>query len=198
MNTTQAIDRFKTYLKRLEGYSEEAFSSALPAIHVRNVTKGGYFVKAGDTARQFGFIVSGLLRSFYLKDGDEITTCLCHEERFASSTASFITQTPSHISIRAIEESVVVTIAYADLQKLQRVHPFWTHFVRMTAEIEFLFLENYSLRYAHETAEEKYMRLLQEYPGIINRAPLQYIASFLGIKPETLSRIRKRTARRIS
>lgn len=198
MNSSVAIERFKQYLKGLDGYSKEAFSAALPWLHVRTVPKGEYLVRAGDTSRHFGFVTEGLVRSFYLRDGDEITTCLCSETRFASSTASFITQTPSHISIRAVEDSTIVLLGFRHLQNLLSSHPFWSGFSRKIAEIEFLFLENYSVRYAHETAEEKYLRLLREHPGIVNRVPLHYIASFLGIKPETLSRIRKKTARRIS
>lgn len=198
MNTSVAIDQFKGYVKTLEGYSTAAFSIALPWMIVRTIPKGGYFVKAGDTSLHFGYIADGMVRSYYLKDGEEITTCLCSESKFASSTASFITQTPSHISIRAIEEATIVQISYHHLQKLKAKDPFWSNFSRIIAEREFLFLENYNTRYARETAEEKYLRLLKEFPGIVNRAPLHYIASFLGIKPETLSRIRRKTSRSIS
>ncbi|MFH1160583.1 MAG: Crp/Fnr family transcriptional regulator [bacterium] len=198
MNQESAIGRFKSFLRTLDGYSEVAFSLALPFMHIRTILKGNYFVEAGHTSQHFGFIASGILRTFYLREGEEITTCLCDEEAFATSTASFITQTPSHISVRAIETSTVVTISYHDLQKLYALHSFWLGFGRMIAEKEFLFLENYNLRYSHETAEEKYLRLLREHPGMVNRVPLQYIASYLGIKPETLSRIRKKTAHRIS
>jgi len=198
MNTSKAIDRFKSYLESLEGYSNESFAAAYPLLTVRIIPKGGYFLRAGETSRYFGYITEGLVRSFYLRDGEEITTCLCSESRFASSTASFITQTPSYINIRAIEETTIVLLGFRHMQKLGISHPFWSVFARKVAEIEFLFLENYQIRYAGETAEQKYLRLLKENPGIINRVPLHYIASFLGIKPETLSRVRKKTAHRIS
>lgn len=198
MNLDNAIAHFKEYLQKNTSFDKPAFEDGIPFMHLQFVPKNELFVEAGKISRNFGIIVSGMMRSYFLEDGNEITNCLCSDNAFANSTGSFISQTPSEINVQAIEDTYVLTISFEDLNKLYAKHAFWSNVGRLIAEKEFCSADCRQRCYSHQQAADKYMQLMKDNPGFINRVPLQYIASLLGIRPETLSRIRKKTARRIS
>jgi len=198
MQLEDAIKKFKEFLKSTSAFDVESFNLALPFFEIRTLKKGEYFVEVDKTCRHFAFVVSGLMRAFSYEGNDETTTCLCNENTIASSTVSFITQTPSDISIQALSDVMLLTISHAHLQELYSKSAYWQKVGRIVAEIEFMSDRQTSWRNSSLPAMEKYLVLLKENPGIVNRVPLQYIASYLGIKPETLSRIRKKIATRIS
>jgi CRP-like cAMP-binding protein len=198
MSEIEALRAFENYLKTVTEWDEEAFYAAQPFFGIRHLKKGDYFVEADKTCRYFGFIAKGLMRAYLLLDGDEVTTCFCSENTFATSTTSFITQTPSSVSIQAMEETVLLTISWDHMHQLYKQYSFWMKVGMIIIEKEFMSLECQRQCYDTQAAEDRYMLLMKENPGIVNRIPLQYIASYLGITPETLSRIRKRTAHRIS
>ncbi|MCX6234008.1 MAG: Crp/Fnr family transcriptional regulator [Bacteroidetes bacterium] len=198
MSEIEALRAFENFLKTVTEWDEEAFHAAQPFFGIRHLKKGDYFVEADKTCRYFGFIAKGLMRAYLLLDGDEVTTCFCSENTFATSTTSFITQTPSSVSIQAMEDTVLLTISWDHLHQLYKQYPFWMKVGMIIIEKEFMSLECQRQCYDTQAAEDRYMLLMKENPGIVNRIPLQYIASYLGITPETLSRIRKRTAHRIS
>ena len=193
-----AIEKFRKYLKSFSDFDVNAFNDVLPFIKVVELKRNQHFVEVGKTCTHFGFIISGLLRAFYLDDGNEEITCICTENEYATSTTSFITQTPSNIFITAIEDSTVLCISHSDLNKLYQKHPFWAKVGRILIEKEFVNADYRTRYHDRKSAEKKYLELLKDNPEISNRVPLHYIASFIGITPETLSRIRKKTSKRIS
>lgn len=195
MESQDAIDKFNSYLKTIPGYSKDAFEMALPFIQVRNLKKGEHFVERGKTCRHFAYVADGILRAYSLYDGDESTTCLCSDNTFATSTISFITQTPSNVSIQALDNVMLVLISHENLHQLYAKSPFWEKVGRVVTEREYIELQQSSWRNGPIPAHDKYLILLKENPGITNKVPLQYIASYIGITPETLSRIRKKIAK---
>lgn len=198
MEVHVAIDKFKGYLKTIPGYSLNEFELALPFIQVKALKKGECFVERGKTCKHFAFVADGILRAYSLYDGVESTTCLCSDNTFATSTISFITQTPSNVSIQALEEVTLVLISHENLNQLYSKSPFWEKVGRVVAEREYIELQQSGWRNGPIPAHDKYLTLLKENPGIVNRVPLQYIASYIGVTPETLSRIRKKIATRNS
>lgn len=175
-------------------FNEEEFDLARPYFNIRDLKKGELFVEKFSTCRYFAFLVSGTMRSFLNFEGEEITECICSENTTATSTVSFITQTPSRISIQALDNVVLLTISYSKLQELYGQSTFWQKAGRIIAEKEYIEEQQNSWRNKPIPASEKYLTLLKENPGIVNRVPLHYIASYLNIKPETLSRIRKKVS----
>jgi hypothetical protein len=198
MELETSIQKFISFLRSVTQFEEDSFNIALPFFEIRHLQKGEYFIKKNKTCRYFAFVVSGIMRAIMEDETDESTTCICNENAFATSTVSFINQTPSNISIQALDHVVLLTISYSNLQKLYYTSAFWQKVGRIVAEREFMSEQNTSWRNSHIPATEKYLTLLKENPGIINKVPLQYIASYLHIKPETLSRIRKKISTRIS
>ncbi|MCX6256860.1 MAG: Crp/Fnr family transcriptional regulator [Bacteroidia bacterium] len=198
MELKTGIELFKNFLQKNTLFDEEAFNKAVPFMKLQHISKNALFVEEGKMCWNFGFILSGLMRSFFNEEGNEITTCFCKDNAIASSTSGFITQTPSPINVQALDDTYLLIIPFDELKNLFLKYPFWSNVGRLIAEREFLYTDCLHRCYSHQQAIEKYLQLLTDMPGIINQVPLQYIASFLGIRPETLSRIRKKTARRIS
>lgn len=191
-----AIKRFEDFLKSIITFDNEAFAYAKQYFNIIELKKGHFFAESGKVCRNFGFIVSGYMRAFYFEDGIEVTTCLCSENFFATSTTSFILQKPSEINIVAIEPTIILSISHSDLDLLYNKFDFWAKVGRIIMEKEFMNADCRNRCNVRQKPDEKYLNLINENKGILNHVPLQIIASYLGVTPETLSRIRKRTAKK--
>lgn len=151
-----------------------------------------YILVAGKISTQIHFIELGLVRTFYLKDGKEITTYLSTDNNFVSSYSSFINQTKSYENIQCLETTETFSIEYEDMHELYETIPQWQKIGRILAEQNVICLADRLLKLQSITAKEKYKEFLKTYPDkIVQRTPLIHIASYLGITPESLSRIRK-------
>ena len=152
--------------------------------------KGDYLLKEGETCKKSFALESGIIRKFYLNDGKEITTEFYFKDDIALSFKSYISQKPSNEYLQVLEKTVVMVTDYDDVQKLQKTHP-------QLIELELMFMQQYviwldeRLFHFHTLdAKQKYELLVNKTPHIIQNIPLNYIASYLGVSPETISRIR--------
>ena len=147
---------------------------------------------AGQRCRHLYFVDSGALRGSYTLDGKEITHWFAFENDFVTSFHSFITQQPAVESIYLLEGCVLWSIAKTDLEGLLNAHHQLERLLRLAYETYYIRLEERFVAAQFKTAAERYSELLQQAPHLIERVPLGYIASYLGISAETLSRIRGR------
>ena len=185
------LEQFKQLIKQFPHYTDDAYEIAVPYFKQQKLKKGEYLLTEGHISKKIAFIASGLFRSFYLKDGIEITTCFCKENTFTTSFKSLITKQPSDLSIQAIEDAELLVIQFEDLQKLYEKHLFWQQVGRLVAEQEFITVESYTRFLNDKTAKQRYLQILKHENDILQRVPLIYLASYLQVAPETLSRIRK-------
>lgn len=186
------MDKFKQFLKNIAPITDNDFADTISFFTKLNLQKGDFFVKQDKVCQHIAFIVKGTLRIFYINNkGEETTSCFCTENNFTTSYKSFILQQPSNLSIQAIEETELLVIDYNNLQKLYKSRPIWQNIGRTVAEREYIVMEKYASVLNNETAKEKYLRLLQEQPIVIQKATVEDIASYLGITRRTLSRIRQ-------
>ena len=138
------------------------------------------------------FLQQGALRGYYTLDGKEITHWFAFENDFATSFHSFITQQPAVENIQLLEGSILWCISKEKLNALLDQHSEIERLVRIVYENYYIRLEERFINSHYKAASERYQDLLQQSPHIIERVSLGYIASYLGISQETLSRIRNR------
>lgn len=179
-----------------------ALSSVLPSEQLegfmsmgqlKTLSSGEYFIHEGETPQKLAFVLSGLFRYVYINDkGLEFTKSLIQEHDFISSYSAMITQSGSHFFIEALEDAVVFVIPYPKWQTLLAHDPFWTGFLLKFIEKGFITKEKRERDLLLLPAETRYQNFLKEYPGMEGRIKQTIIASYLGIQPESLSRIRKK------
>lgn len=159
----------------------------------KSLNNSDYFLVAGDVPFKLGFILKGLFRYVYVNEkGDEFTKGILTENNFISSYSAMILNKPSYFSIEALESSQILEFNWVDLKKLFEKEIFWTQFLLRFIEKGFIIKEKRERDLLLLDAETRYKNFLEEFPGIDQRVKQGIIASYLGIKPETLSRIRKK------
>jgi CRP-like cAMP-binding protein len=179
------ISQFITLSSKEKEVIEKAF-------YPKSLRKGEIWIKEGNICEDVAFIVSGKLRSYYINEsGEEVTCFFMQPENFISSFTSFLTNTPTHENIAALEETELKIISKKDLERISELIPQLQIFRRIIAENLFIIMEKRISMLQSQTAYERYENMLKENQDIIMSVPLQYTASFLGISPQHLSRIRK-------
>lgn len=154
------------------------------------LSKNEYLLAEGKTCRHLYFLESGALRGLYNLEGKEITHWFAFAPEFVTSFHSYITGRPAVESIQLLEGSVLWRIAKEKVVQLMNRHHDVERLVRIAYENYYIRLEERFVNAQFKTASERYAALLQQTPHIVERVPLGYIASYLGISQETLSRIR--------
>ncbi|WP_337045371.1 Crp/Fnr family transcriptional regulator [Emticicia sp. 17c] len=146
----------------------------------------------GQMPKYLYFIVSGYVRLFhYNENGDEVTTHINCPPGFITSYFNFINQTKSNENLECITECELLRITKTNLDKLTQQSIIFKDFSISVFQQSLAYNDNRSKELATLTAEERYRKLMKDYPQILQNVPLQYIASFLGMNPKSLSRIRK-------
>lgn len=175
----------------------EAFTAPLQHLELK---KKAFLLREGDICRHVAYIENGCLRYFYNVNGEEHTGQFFFENGWYTDYDSFLRHVPSTQNIQALEPSRVWLMPRAALYQLYEERPVFERFGRLMAEHAFQGLRTRNDALLNLTPEERYLRLLRERPKVVARVPQHYIASHLGLKPESLSRIRKRLAdnRRLS
>ena len=154
-----------------------------------------YFIKAGETPLKIAYVFQGLFRYVYTNDkGDEFTKAIMPENNFISSYSAMVLNKPSYFSIEALENSQLLEINWSDFIQLQENDIFWVKFLMKFLEKGYITKEKRERDLLLLDAETRYKNFLTEFPGMDQRVKQGTIASYLGIQPETLSRIRKKIA----
>ena len=193
MSTQYALETVKSYLiKLLPDLSTEAWNEFSERVSVKAYKKGDVIYSQGTVCNYVSYISSGLLRSYFLIDGKEIITAFANEDCYFSDYESFLTRQPTKMYTDALEDTVVVDIYYDDLQELYGKHHDCEKIGRLIAENLFISLSNRNDAFQFDTPEKRYENFLQQCEPIVQRIPQYMIASYIGVTPEALSRIRAR------
>ena len=150
-------------------------------------------VEEGKICREIYFVNKGLMRLLYDKEGDEITAFIFKENLFASSYSSFLEQSPSIQILESLEETELIVLPYDYLMFLYENLPKMHILIRIVAEQRFINSQKVLASHLLKTPEERYWEFQQQHKDLLKRVPLHIIASYLGITPVSLSRIRNRT-----
>lgn len=180
-------------LKRFGKFNDEQLELIKPSLSTLTLKKGEDFATEGKVASLVGMVVSGNLRHFYTGDGVERTTYFYFESHFVSAYFSCITGKPSQLTIQALTDCEILVFPYKAIAALFDQSHAWERFGRILAEYLAIGLEERMITLLMLSPEERYHELIKGgKEKIIERIPQHYIASYLGITPVSLSRIRNR------
>ncbi|RKS25048.1 CRP-like cAMP-binding protein [Flavobacterium endophyticum] len=156
------------------------------------VKKNDFFLQSTEINRRLGFLCKGLVRYFVFKNDEESTLEFTKEAEFIADYGSFLSKEPSLQNIQALEDCELLVIEYEELQKLYKVSRNANLLGRVIIEHRFIIMVNQLLTVHRYTPEDRYRYFLEHYKDLVQRIPQYIIASFVGVKPQSLSRIRKR------
>lgn len=184
------------YFSQISPLTEEEEKAIKESSVIRNFEKGTFLLQEGQLASNTYFVFSGLIRQFSLVDGEEKTTAFFTENQWVISLNSFDEPKPSnHFWI--CEENCVLLIGNdASAQNFFKIHPRLESIARKIIENTFAEYQQTITNYLTDSPEQRYLRLIETKPDLVQRIPQYQLASFIGVKPESLSRIRKRLTKK--
>jgi len=159
---------------------------------VKKVAKGSYLVKEGQYNTDTFFVLDGLVRQYKLIDGNDITTNFYTEEQWIMSLENFEKETPSDYFLTCVEDTTIVIGNEQKAQELFKQFPRFETTSRQIMETVFFEQQKLMASYITDKPEQRYLKLLESRPDIFQRVPQYDIATYIGVKPESLSRIRKK------
>jgi CRP-like cAMP-binding protein len=183
------IEKMIEGLNRLHPMSAELIDAIKVCTIINEYPKKTIILKEGQVASYACFILKGLTRAYYISGSNETTRLFMDEGYVVTSWVSFQTQQPSNEFLETLEDSLLACIHHDDLQKLYHEFAEFNMIGRKLVEHFFVRSEQRTFMLRKQTAEEKYEFFIQHYPDLFQRVSQRYIATFLGMKEETLSRV---------
>ena len=183
---TQAVPLSETELQLIDTYFEE-----------RHLKKKEFLLQDTAICNFIGFTTKGCIRHYHVKDGVEKTCDISFDHSWVTDFNSFNHETASKINLQAMEATTLYTINKTNLYKLYQQCSKYETFGRLMAEQVAQKATDIAMSLSSEKPEERFINLLQKQPALFQRVPQKYIANFLGISPESLSRIQKRMHNRL-
>ena len=192
-----AFDILKEYLRARAVFTDEDFDVIRQTFLPRHLPAGDFLQRAGDVARHAAFVAAGCLRSYVIDPkGKEHVVQFAPETWWLADSTSLATGAPSQYFIDAIEDSELLLIDGPSHQKLVEAVPGYATAFRTGLQRHVAAKDQRIVSSLSASAEERYLEFLQTYPSIALRVPQWMLASYLGVSPETVSRIRKARSRR--
>jgi CRP-like cAMP-binding protein len=169
-----------------------------PLINEQQYQKGDVLVRQGKVCKELKFVISGVYRVYKLDDGKEVTSYFNYENRnpFVASFVSLLTASPSNEIVECIEDGELLSISYNDWMELYKKSGNLNTFGRLMAEFNYVLAMERIESLQYHSATDRYESFLKLYPTLLNRIPHHYVASYLGVAAESLSRIRKEIAKK--
>jgi CRP-like cAMP-binding protein len=186
-------------MTELESYIHHHFSIPLSdcqkvsgLFKTETIAKGDYFLRSGRQCNKLSFIQEGILRVYVNLPDKEVTQWISTAGYFLTDIHAFMFRNPSRFNIQALTDTRLFSINYEGYLAMGKLIPKWHEFEKLLLGTCFVMLENRVFDLISMSAEERYQRLFDQNREIFNQVPLQFLASMLGMTPETFSRIRKK------
>ncbi len=193
-----AQEEFLSILNNIKKYvdlTEVDEKDFIDIVSTSKVKKRQFIVQPRFVCKHQTYVVKGALRSYFVgNDGTDHTIQFAIEDWFISDFNSYITQTPATIFVEALEDSVIQQIEYKDVESLCERNPKFERYFRLVAQKAFAYSQRRVLSKLDKTAEQRLEEFTSMYPSIVQRVPQYTIASYLGMTPEFLSKLRKKMA----
>lgn len=191
MNINPLIEHFTHYL----ALDSEEIEEVRHRFYERNIKRRQFILQEGDICKQYTFVVEGCFKMYKVdQHGKEHNLQFAIENNWIADIGSFHTESPSELYIEALEQSVILQINKPDLLHFYTHFPKFNRNFRVLIENSFVELQKRVLQNISSTAEERYLDFQAHYPELFNRISNVQIASYIGVTPEFLSKIRKDVA----
>lgn len=172
------------------GFKDENLDTIVAAFEIKDFKKNDFIVTEGKVSKYIGIVKNGMLHYYTLKDGEEKTHYISISTTWFASLLSFISETPSLENITALTDSSLYVISKANLKSLVNEVPGFKEFYIGLLEVSICGIDEDRHDLIVLNAEQRYAKMLQKEPHLLQQIPLQYLASMLGVTPRHLSRIR--------
>lgn len=192
------MTELEKYIQTYFGISNHDLTAISAFFKPKTLHKGDFFLKTGRYSDKLGFVQTGIVREFIYMDGKEVTKWVSTKGYFVVDLASFVFNQPARWNIQALTDCELFVIEIADYQKLGQLVSQWAELEKLFIAKCFTVLEDRVLQHLCLSAEERYEQLFNFNKELFNQVPLQYLASMLGMTPETFSRIRKKATEKTS
>ena len=180
----------KTVNRRFPEMDTESRELLCSIITRKEMDKGEILLKEGQVSHNFVIVAKGMVRQFYYKNGKDVTEHFSYEGDIVICIESILLQEPTRLMIEALESGTLYMLPADQLLKLSKTSWEINLFYRKMLEYSLIVSQKKADSWRFETARERYLRLLEDQPEVVKRAPLAHIASYLLMTPETLSRVR--------
>jgi CRP-like cAMP-binding protein len=184
------------FIKTVKGlgiFPNDQIEKLVTIVKLQTIKKGAYFIKQGEIPRKFAFNIKGLFRYYYMNEkGNEYTRGFFPENTFVSSYTAMSSGSESYFTIEALEDSSFFMINYNDWKQLLQQNACWCYLLIALLERGFSMKESREREFILHDAETRYYTFLKTFPGLDKRIKQSHIASYLGITPLALNRIRKK------
>ncbi|MBK7429363.1 MAG: Crp/Fnr family transcriptional regulator [Bacteroidetes bacterium] len=185
-------NKFVNYFSKVSPLSEAESKAIEENMCIKVFKKGDFLLKEGQISVDTYFILEGCVREFIVVDGEEKTTNFFTEEQWVISLNNFNSTSHAENNLECVEDTTVSVGNEEQAQKLFKIFPRFETIARAIVEADFVEQKKLLTSYLTDSPEQRYLKLLKSRPDIFQRVPQYQIASYVGVKPESLSRIRKR------
>ena len=192
------MTEFEKYIQTYFGVDKDELTTMSSFFKPVTLKKGDYFLKTGRHCDRLGFLQTGIIREFVIINDKEITKWISTKGYFVVDLSSFVFDQRARWNIQALTDCELYKMESQDYQKIGRVIPRWVELEKLFIAKCFTVLEDRIISHLSMTAEERYHQLFNFNAELFNQVPLQYLASMLGMTPETLSRLRKKAVKKTS
>ncbi len=187
------MTELEVYIKSYLGITRpDDLQLLMEKFKLTTMKKGEYFLKTGRYCDKLSFVQSGLIRVYALSDDREVTQWISSKGFFVTDLASLVFNVPARWTIQTLSDVELYTISKEDYHNLKHHVPQWPELEKLFIAKCFTMLEDRIFSHLSMSAEERYQLLFEQQPDLFNQVPLQYLASMLGMTPETFSRVRKK------
>jgi CRP-like cAMP-binding protein len=187
-----AYSQLARVLQLLTAIPEQQIERLPNLFHPSSLSAGGFFIQAGEIPTKIGFVVAGMLRIYYVNSaGIEYTKAFCPENHFIAAYSALLLNQPAQFFIEALEDTSLLLADYEEYTRFCAGHACWQTANHRLVEWLFIKKEQREAELLLADATTRYQKFLAEYPNLETRLKQYHIASYLGISPVSLSRIRK-------
>lgn len=182
----------QNYIQSIVDFTDEEMDIIMSHFKPMSIPAGEYFADEGIVCKNIGFITKGYVRTYYEINDQEVTTMVLTKHNIVTAHTSFTLQRPSMSYIQAITDCELLVMSKESMEELYQRFPKWERLGRLITEQVYGYMESRVVDYLSLSPEDRYRKMLENEAKILKHVPLRYIASMLGITPETLSRIRNK------